>query len=319
LLGLFFSILDQFQNRSHFVTEGQLVALEEADGQFELRGSNVPAKFFCGFANWFGHLISDMAGSSSSKGRGMGIPSPLWAWTNDVIAIGQTLGIPASELAMGTNNLALEIFKQGYDARFQAVQAVPVLVNEAIVRLLYSIRRLIRYLSVAPSGTRTFPEMWEVCKPFSNPTVKRMLTVAHGTFCMLDVGDATIQAFAAGVGVFNAPEFLMRLNIVGVGRFTISLYGETRRAVAVRSAEAGARLALREKAIVEDYLTGLYCLADLYNDKKLVCFVNDFKSSEMYIHAFETSARLAELRGVPDDEILKSKSDIDAYFTKDER
>ncbi len=94
LLGLFFSILDQFTNTSHFVSGGELISLQEADGKFELRGNNVPSKFFCAFVNWFGHLISDGSGSSGSKGRGMGIPSPLWTWTNDIIAIKSTLKIP---------------------------------------------------------------------------------------------------------------------------------------------------------------------------------------------------------------------------------
>ena len=34
--------------------------------------------------------MSDVSGSSGSKGRGMGIPSPLWTWTNDIIAIKHT-------------------------------------------------------------------------------------------------------------------------------------------------------------------------------------------------------------------------------------
>ena len=89
LLGLFFSILDQFStpNQSHFVTMGELIAIQDTEGTFELRGNNVPSKLFCAFVNWFGHLISDTSGSSVSKGRGMGIPSPFWAWTNDIIAI----------------------------------------------------------------------------------------------------------------------------------------------------------------------------------------------------------------------------------------
>ena len=29
--------------------------------------------------NWFGHLISDVAGSKTSKGRGSGLPVPGWA------------------------------------------------------------------------------------------------------------------------------------------------------------------------------------------------------------------------------------------------
>ena len=84
---LFFSILNQFTNTSDFVSNGELISLNNSDGKFELQGKNIPSKLFCGIANWIGHLISDVSGSSSSKGRGMGIPSPIWAWSNDVIAI----------------------------------------------------------------------------------------------------------------------------------------------------------------------------------------------------------------------------------------
>ena len=48
-----------------------------------MKGNDVPSKLFCGFANWFGHIISDISGSSGTKGRGMGIPSPIWSWTNE--------------------------------------------------------------------------------------------------------------------------------------------------------------------------------------------------------------------------------------------
>lgn len=87
ILGLFFSILNQFTNTSSFVSEGELITLNNSDEKFELEGHNVPSKLFCGFVNWLGHLVSDVSGASSSKGRGMGIPSPIWSWTNDVIAI----------------------------------------------------------------------------------------------------------------------------------------------------------------------------------------------------------------------------------------
>lgn len=61
LLGLFFSVLDQFCNTSHFVSNGELISLQEADGTFELKGNDIPSKLFCGFTNWFGHLISDVS------------------------------------------------------------------------------------------------------------------------------------------------------------------------------------------------------------------------------------------------------------------
>lgn len=156
--------------------------------------------------------------------------------------------------------------------------------------------------------------MWKQCEPFSNSTVKRMLTVAHGTFCVLDMGDAVIRGFTTGGGSFNAAEFAMRLNITGVGRFTISLYGEAKRVVGIRRAEQDAAFAEREKTIVYYYIDGLKELSVIYDDSGLVDFVEDLKNSNMYIQVFQKSVRLAEMRGVPAEKILKSKSDIDSYF-----
>ncbi len=314
LLGLFFSILDQFTNQSHFISDGELISLQKADEKFELHGKSVPGKLFCGFANWFGHLISDISGSSGSKGRGMGIPSPLWAWTNDIIAIKSKLNIPVSKFDNSINELALNIYKEGYDIRFQATQAIPVFINEIIVRFLYAIRRLVKYFVTIEKEEYSISAIWKACEPFSNPTVKRMLTVAHGTFCMVDLSDATIRAFITGGGTFNMTEFFLRLNIVGVGRFTISLYGEANQAVVIRKAESKAQFSRRELIIVENYLSGLTLLSELYDDKDLVDFLGDFKSSDMYFQAFQKSARLAELRKVPDSEILRTKSDVDSYF-----
>lgn len=319
LVGLFFSILDQFTNQSHFVSGGELISLQKADGKFELRGNSVPAKLFCGFINWFGHLISDMSGSSGSNGRGMGIPSPFWAWTNDIIAIKSKLNIPVSQFDNTINELALSIYKEGYDIRFQATQVIPVFINEIIVRLVYAIRRLIKYFVTTEKEERSASAMWKACEPFSNPTVKRMLTVAHGTFCMMDLGDATIRAFITGSGTFYVTEFFLRLNIVGVGRFTISLYGEATQAVVIRKAESEAQFSRREIIIVENYLSGLSLLSELYDDKDLVDFVDDFKNSDMYVQAFQKSTRLAELRKVPDNMILRTKSDIDLYFVEGNR
>lgn len=319
LLGLFYSILDQFTNQSHFVSGGQLIALMDANDEFLLRGDSFLEKIFYGFYNWFRHLISDVSGSSSSKGRGMGIPSPFWSWTNNIIAIKRELKIPVSEFDKTINDLALSIYEKGYDIRFQATQAIPVIINELVVRLMYSIRRFVKYLVTTDKADRSLSAIWNACEPFSNPTVKRMLTVAHGTFCILDIGDATIRAFKASSSTFNVEELFLRLNIVGVGRFAISLYGEAKRAVAVRTVESEAQFSRRETVIVENYLDGLALLSELYNDKKLMDFIDDFRSSDLYIQAFRKSVRLAELRKVPADKILRTKSDIDSYFGGDQR
>lgn len=317
LLGLFFSILDQFSNTSHFVSNGQLISLQQAKDGWELKGNNIPSKLFCGFINWFGHLMSDVSGSdkSAAKGnRGMGIPSPLWTWSNDIIVIKSKLGLSVSETDKAMNELALEIFEKGYDTRFQTAQAIPVLLNELLVRLIYSIRRLFKYFKETPKTERSFKLMWKACEPFSNPTVKRMLTVAHGTFCLVDVGDAVGRSFVSGGDTFNVVEFVLRLNVVGVGRFAISLYGETKRVLSYGNEKREADFAAKEITVVENYIEGLKILSVKYDDARLLTFVTDFKKSDAYIEAFGKSAELADLRNVPANRVLKSKADIDRYF-----
>lgn len=316
LLGLFFSILDQFTNTSHFITDGQLISLQQADEGWYLQGENVPGKLFCGFVNWFGHLMSDVSGSNSSAKsgkRGMGIPSPLWTWTNDIIAIKAKLGINATDFDKRLNEFALHIFEQGYDARFQVAQAIPVFVNELLVRFVYSIRRLIGCLTEMKDVEMSFQAVWNKCEPFSNATVKRMLMVAHGTFCLVDLGDAAGRGFITGAGTFNVGEFVLRLNIVGIGRFSISLYGEAKRAVSYVGAQQEAYLAEREINIVENYIEGLKLLSEKYDDR-LLLFIEDIQKSDIYAAAFGKSVRLAEVRNVPEDKILKNKNDIDRYF-----
>ena len=319
ILGLFFSILNQFTNTSHFVSEGELITFSKFDGDFHLEGKDLPSKLFCGFTNWFGHLISDMSGSSSSKGRGMGIPSPFWSWTNDIIAIKKKLNLPVGEFDKSINELALDIYKQGYDARFQAAQAIPVFVNELLVRFIYSIRRLVRYFSMTKKDDRSFLLLWKSCEPFSNATIKRMLTVAHGTFCVLDVGDAIARGFATGGSSFNVTDFVLRLNIIGIGRFTISLYGETSRGLKRHDIKEDIIILKREKLILDDYVEGLKFLAEIYDDESLLLFTRELKESDMYVQAFEKSVILAEKRNVPKDEILRNKADIDSYFKGDRK
>lgn len=244
----------------------------------------------------------------------MGIPSPIWAWSNDVIAIKRKLKIPVSEFDKSVNELALTLFEKGYDIRFQTTQAIPVFINEMVVRLMYSVRRLVKYYMTIPREERSFSLLWKSCEPFSNATVKRMLTVAHGTFCLIDVSDATIRGFTAGAGNFNVVEFFMRVNIVGVGRFTISLYGEAKRGIKASKVENESLFIKREKVIVSDYMSGLRVLSVAYNDEHLLNFVDDFQSSDLYKEAFDKSVRLAELRNVPENQIRRSKAEIDSYF-----
>ena len=318
LCGLFYSILDQFNKTSHFASGGD-VFIRDFEGKFVLEGATVPEKIFKGFVRWIGHIISDNSGSSTSKGRGQGIPSPLWTWINDVTAIRDKLKLKPSELEMKISDLAAKIYEEGYDARFQTAQAIPVFINELIVRFMYSIRRLFKYFLETPSSVRTFEGLWKSCEPFKNVTVKRMLTVAHGTFCLIDIGDAVGHGFAKGGGSFNAPEFVIRLNLPGLGRFGISLFGEAGRVIQLNGLNLEKSELESERIILLDHIEGLKILAETYDDKELVKFISDFENSSAYKEALKISASLAEKRGVSEDKILRTKSDIDSYFTGEKK
>lgn len=231
---------------------------------------------------------------------------------NDIIVIKRKLNHPVSEFDKSFNEFAVEIFKKGYDSRFQTAQAIPVLINELMVRLFYAIRRLTQYF-INEKHKLSFKNMWSFCEPFSNSSVKRMLTVAHGTFCLIDVTEATVRGFVYGGGSFNISEFILRLNIVGVGRFTVSLCGEV-----TRGLENKHEILFweRKKILSEEYTRGLETLAKLYNDDELLRFIKDFIETDLYEEAFVKTAELASKRNVPEDKILANKADIDLYFEK---
>ena len=69
--------------------------------------------------------------------------------------------IPVTEFDKSVNELALKLFEKGYDVRFQTTQAIPVFINEMVVRLLYSIRRLIGYYIFVPKKDRSWVLLWK--------------------------------------------------------------------------------------------------------------------------------------------------------------
>lgn len=310
LVGLVFSIVDQFSNSSHFVSNGELFDLAGLDGGFELRGNSVPAKLWAAVVNWFGHLISDVGGSSGCKGRGMGLPAPFMNWVNDIIALKAKLNIPSSEFEKNLNKIAMDIYKEGFDARFATAQVIPVLINELLTRLCFSVRRLFLYFKDTPESERSFPLMWKTCKPYSNVTVKRMLTVAHGTFCLFDLSGAAVKGIMTGNGV----EFIMSLNISGCKRFAISLFGECHRGISRHNIKVTNELLKQDRELLKVYIEGLSILSEYYSDEMFLAFVSDLKNSMAYKQAFEKTVQLADKRGVPDKKILRTKEDIDRYF-----
>lgn len=223
-LGLFFSILTQFTKDGYFQNSGgefYTITIDENGGA--LIGNDIPSKIFAGTVNWFFHLVSDMAGSNKTAGVGMGIPGPIVSLLKEVSMIP---GLNKTGLAKKIK----EIFvKEKFDLRSELAvghelgrQAMPIIMNEVIVRAFYFIRRLL----VEIKKKQNFKEIdWKKTLPWKNRTIVRMLTIATGTFTLIDLGDAAIRGGikSGGDPAMFAKEFILRVNFVGVGRFAIAV------------------------------------------------------------------------------------------------
>ena len=193
-IGLLFSVLDQFTGHASFVADGQLIRVRS---DFALEGSNVPSKLFAAFVNWFGHILSDFAGASGSKGRGSGVPMPFFELLQ--FANVGSFGDDKRTLA----ETAVEMFEDGYDARFGAALAVPVLTNELFIRIAWIVKR--RYYH---------GHNWRDCKPSANQaSLRRMLLVGYGSLVLVDVADAALRTG------FQPAAMLIHLNFVAWMRF----------------------------------------------------------------------------------------------------
>lgn len=213
-VGLFFSLLDQFCSTSTFVSNGAIVSIttEKSElGALELRGHTFESKLFCGFANWLGHVMSDIAGSSGTRGqggRGAGLAAPfyeLFQFCNfgrfDVGKDKQTLA-----------DVATRVYQQGYDARFALAMAVPVLVVDLMVKLIWALRQ---YFSQGAKPT-------ESLNAKANDGLRTMLLVANGTMCILDGADACGKS----AGGANAVKFLSRINYLAWIRLSMLVVRE---------------------------------------------------------------------------------------------
>lgn len=202
LVGLVFSVLDQFTDKASYVSDGRLLRVK-ADSK--LQGGNLVSKLYAGFFNWIGHIMSDAAGASGTKGRGSGVPIPFFELLQFV-----QFGKFGDE-KQSVSRLAVDMFEQGYDARFGAAMAVPVLLNEVFIRVLWMLKR--RYYHGYD---------WTECWPAtSHASLRRMLLVGHGCLVVVDSADAAIR------GGGQVVLMLTRMNLMAWTRFAFLGLRET--------------------------------------------------------------------------------------------
>src|SRR5699024_6783352 len=215
------SILDQFRHTTTVVDNGKITThitpkFEGKNGKknFELQGHTFIAKILCGVVNWLGHLMSDLVGSSGTRGhenkKGAGIPMPFYGLTQ----------LMAFNISKGKNDMPTtfakiteQVYVNGYDARFGATLAIPVVLNEVIIRLFWTIKQV--YYNNK--------QLKSVLKINKSREMDRLLLVGQGTLCLVD----GIDAFARSGGGQNFVLMLSRMNLVGWTRFGMCAFKET--------------------------------------------------------------------------------------------
>lgn len=200
VIGLFFSILNQFTSTATFLTKGQLVTVDTKT--FELHGYNFIAKVFCGIVNWLGHLMSDVAGSSGSRGnagRGAGLVMPFYELFG-LCKFGE-FNIRKDRQDLAT--VATRAFQEGYDLRFGLAMAIPVIITDLSIRLIWSLRRYFQYKK----------PLNECIPNKKHANLRVMLLFGNATLCVMD----GIDAFVKSGG--NLLAFFMRFNLIAWFRF----------------------------------------------------------------------------------------------------
>lgn len=241
IAGLAFSLLTQFTEKS-FGTDvnGMFLVVDVPEKSKLFIGKDLSQKILMGTVTWFFHLVSDVAGSSSTAGiaGGTGIPGPLLSLAKEISAIPffkdikvgdeMSLSLFLSKLFNGT--LMMRRDKNGeiitntvvkFDFRGElgvavelSKQAVPVIANECIVRSFYLIRHLA--LVMKENNVSCISDMekieWNSVKPTDNPTIVRMLTISTGVFSALDITSAVVTQ-----------KYWVSINYVGIGRFAVAI------------------------------------------------------------------------------------------------
>lgn len=241
IVGLAFSLLTQFTEKSYGTdVNGLFLVVDVPEKSKPFIGKDVPQKVIMGIITWFFHLVSDMAGSSSTAGTtgGTGIPGPILSMAKEISAIpffknvraddDMPLSLFLSKLFNGTllaqrdeNGKIIKDTILKFDLRGElgvavelGKQAVPVVANECIVRCFYFIRRFA--MEMKESNASSFADMkmidWNSVKPVNNPTIARMLTVSTGVFTALDIGEA-----------IATQKYWVSINYIGIGRFAVAI------------------------------------------------------------------------------------------------
>lgn len=217
IVGLTFSILDQFTRQASFLASGKMIRVSpikdaRSNKVMYMQGYDIQSRLFCGVCNWLGHLMSDLCGSSSTRrvgktGRGAGLPLPFYSLFL-MMDFGDFDGATFAEFAV-------KVFQEGYDLRHGAAMAIPVVLEELSIKIIWALKK--HFYAKRP---------WSECIPSSkHADLRMMLIVGNASLCLVDGIDAAIHASMSGA---NPVVFLLHMNLIAWGRLLVLIFKELR-------------------------------------------------------------------------------------------
>ena len=151
--------------------------------------------------------MSDAAGSSGGRGnsgRGSGVPIPFF----EVFLLFDFGSFQVGKDRQTFAEVMTRVFQDGYDLRFGAAMAIPVVLNELFLRAFWAIKR------------HFYHELeWKKCIPsLKYKSLNKMLLIGNAGLCLVDTIDAGIRSGG------NIVTFILRLNIVAWGRLIYLIF-----------------------------------------------------------------------------------------------
>ena len=259
VVGLLFSIVSQFTGKGYGTdTKGNFLVLDVPGW----RRPDLLTGIYSGTIAWLFHMISDIAGSSSSVRvgkEGTGLPGPLLSFLKELSSIpgiraiagsdkngNYNFSVTCSKLFRGTllgnhDESGKPILHEEliFDLRtelgiaHEAInnkQHLPVIINEIIVCSFYSVSRFCNALQEADVKTLEDLKRIDVRAflPWNSTALRHMRTLACTVFSAIDITVAGTKAAAKNKDnpAGFALDFMQSINYIGVARLTVAYTAE---------------------------------------------------------------------------------------------
>lgn len=246
IVGLIMSILSQFTCKGYGTdTDGNFIIKDFPND--ELIGSTIKEKIFNGIVTWAFHLVSDMAGSSKSAGKGTGIPGPILSFFKEISALPvvKDITVKYQEDDIEFSVLISKIFNSTYfkgvrvDLRTElgvvhelSRQALPVLLNDCLVKSFYFVRRFFK--EAQEKEIHSLADLKKLNAknfiPANSRALTSMVLISSITFNVVEKSAAFTKAAVKNKGVKNnfVKDFLLNINFIGIAHFAFAFKNDAK-------------------------------------------------------------------------------------------